>query len=55
VKSLDICLEGYIDLAIHARAFSYWQQVLIDIQQGTESPETRKFKEWMPKIFKDFN
>ena len=54
-KSLDINFSSYLDLAMESKFFYYWQQVLIDIQRDTESPETKKFKEWMPKIFTDFN
>ncbi len=54
-KSLDINFSSYLDLAMESKFFYYWQQVLIDIQRDTELPETKKFKEWMPKIFKDFN
>jgi len=33
----------------------YWPDVLLDIQYGKESSETKNFKEMMPKIFVDFN
>jgi len=54
-KSIELDVEGYLTMAVEAAGFYYWQQVLIDIRTNSESPETKKFKEWMPKLFPDFS
>jgi hypothetical protein len=54
-KSLELDVDGYLNMAYESAGFYYWQQVLLDIINESETPETRKFKEWMPKLFPDFN
>jgi hypothetical protein len=55
IYSLDIDFKGYLEMALDAKVFFYWPKVLLDIKNDEESEETKKFKEEMPKIFKDFN
>jgi hypothetical protein len=55
IYSLDIDFKGYLEMALEAKVFFYWSTVLLDIKNDEESEETKKFKEEMPKIFKDFN
>lgn len=55
IYSLDIDFKGYLEMALDAKVFFYWPKVLLDIKNEEESEEAKKFKEEMPKIFKDFN
>lgn len=55
IYSLDLDFKGYLEMALEAKVFYYWPKVLLDIKNNEESEETKKFKEEMPKIFKDFN
>lgn len=51
---LDVDFAGYLQMAYESRVFMYWPKVLLDIQTGEESVETKRFKEHMPQIFPDF-
>lgn len=55
LHNLDIDFDGYLEMVKEARAFYYWPKVLLDIQSGEESEETKNFKKWMPEIFEEFS
>ncbi len=52
---LDLDFAGYLEMATAASVYEYWPKVLVDIQTGNESAETKKFKENMPILFPDFS
>lgn len=52
---LDIDFEGYLEMAKEAKIFLYWPKVLLDIQNKEEGVESKLFKDWMPKVFPDFD
>jgi len=55
IHNLDLDFRGYLEMAFEAKIFFYWPKVLLDIQSNSESPETKRFKTEMPKLFPDFN
>lgn len=55
IYSLDIDFKSYLEMALEAKVFYYWPLVLLDIKNDEEGEVTKKFKEEMPNIFKDFN
>ncbi len=55
LQSLNINFDGYLELLKMSRGYYYWPKALLDIERGTESFETKNFKQNMPLIFEDFN
>ncbi len=55
LHSLDLDFNGYCEMAVEARVFSYWQRVLLFLQGNSiGEARTELFKEQMPIIFPDF-
>ncbi len=55
LHSLDLDFNGYCEMAVEARIFSYWQRVLLFLQGNSiGEARTELFKEQMPIIFPDF-
>jgi hypothetical protein len=54
--SLDLDFNGYCQMAVEARIYVYWQEVILNIQ-GVDRGQsiTEKFKKDMPEIFPDFS
>jgi hypothetical protein len=56
LHSLDLDFNGYCEMAVEARIFSYWQRVLLFLQgDSIGEARTQLFKEYMPTIFPDFS
>jgi len=55
MQGLDLDFAGYFEMLLEAKAFFYWPKVLIDLQNGTECPETSRFQKAMPGLFEDFS
>ncbi len=55
LEFLNLDFKGYIEMAFEARVFNYWPLVILDIKKGEESETSKMFKEYMPKIFKNFS
>lgn len=51
---LMIDFHGYVELALEARGFFYWQKYLLEKLYDTKSEESNNFKKYMPKLFKGF-
>ncbi len=52
---LHVDFEGYMKLLGETKGFLYWQKVILDHLSGSESYETKNFKEIMPSLFPDFD
>lgn len=52
--NLNLNINGYVQMMVASRGFLYWQYVLIEILEGKENPVSKRFKEWMPKLFPNF-
>ncbi len=52
---LYLDFEGYMKLLGETKGFLYWQKVILDYLSGSESFETKNFKETMPNLFPDFD
>lgn len=53
--SLDLDISGYIQMLVASKGFLYWQYAVIEILEGRENPVSKRFKEWMPKLFPSFS
>jgi hypothetical protein len=53
--NLQLNMSAYIQMMSGSKCFLYWQYALIEILDGKENPISQRFKEWMPKLFTDFN
>jgi hypothetical protein len=53
--NLHLDMSGYVHMLTAAKGFLYWQYTIIEILEGRENPVSRRFKEWMPKLFAEFN
>jgi hypothetical protein len=52
IEPLHLNLEGYIIMAMEARAFYPWPTIILSYLSGESSPEMEKMKLYMPKIFR---
>ncbi len=52
---IHIDFEGYMKLLGETKGFLYWQKAILGYLSGSESFETKNFKEVMPKLFPDFS
>ncbi len=52
---LHVDFEGYIKLLGETKGFLYWQKVILDYLSGSESFETKNFKETIPNLFANFD
>lgn len=50
-KSLDLDINGYIEMMILAKGYLHWQMAITDILYGDGLANVREFKEEMPKLF----
>jgi hypothetical protein len=53
--NLHLDMSGYVQMMTASKGFLYWQYTIIEILEGRENPVSRRFKEWMPKLFAEFN
>lgn len=53
--SLNLNIDGYIQMLVTSKGFLYWQYAIIEILSNQENPVSQRFKEWMPKIFPGFS
>lgn len=53
--NLNLDINGYIQMMVASKGFLYWQYSIIEILEGQENPVSQRFKEWMPKLFPNFN
>ncbi|MGD1842757.1 MAG: hypothetical protein ACFB0B_17950 [Thermonemataceae bacterium] len=54
-RPLHVDFEGYMKLLGATKGFLYWQKVILDHLSGSESFETKSFKEVMPVISPNFH
>ncbi len=52
---LYLGMEGYLKMLIAAKGFLYWQYSILEILEGRENPTSKKFKDWMPRLFEEFS
>ncbi len=53
--SLELNMEGYVAMLLASKGFLYWQYAILEIIQQHENPMSRRFKEWMPRLFARFD
>lgn len=53
--SLHLDMTGYVEMMLASKGFLYWQYAVLEILNSKENPVSKRFKEWMPKLFPDFN
>lgn len=53
--SLQLDMEGYVQMLKASRSFLYWQYAILEIIHQKENPMSRRFKEWMPRLFPVFD
>src|SRR6266496_4126816 len=52
--NLHLDMKGYVQMMTAAKGFLYWQNAIIEIIEGKENSASRRFKEWMPRLFPEF-
>jgi hypothetical protein len=52
---LDLNMEGYVKMLLASKGFLYWQYAILEIINQKENPMSRRFKEWMPRLFSGFD
>jgi hypothetical protein len=53
--SLEVNMTGYVAMLLASKSFLYWQYAILEIINQKENPMSRRFKEWMPRLFSGFN
>ena len=54
-EPLHLNFEGYLKLLIESKGFGWWQNSIVEILTKESQPNVRSFKEYMPKLFPNFN
>ena len=55
LKSLDLDINGYIEMMIYSKGYSHWQTGILDLLYGYNLANLTEMKENMPKLFPDWN
>jgi hypothetical protein len=53
--NLRLDMPGYVQMMVASRCFLYWQYAILEILEGQENPVSQRFKEWMPRLFPEFD
>lgn len=54
LQSLDLDINGYIEMMIYSKGYSHWQTGILDLLYGYNLANLSEMKENMPKLFPDW-